>query len=158
MIRANLLPVSREPLSVFGATLHRRFVRDAAAGFVFLCLVSGGTYGVEEIRLLSLRTDADRLEQRVAANSSRRREIGAAAADVARLQQLQHEADARRLSGNEVAARLVAIGNAIPLRAWLDGIDKNTAGFAISGGAQSLDDVGDTLVAMGRSLPASQRP
>ena len=62
MIRANLLPASRDALVLFGANLDRRLVRDAAGGLVLLCLVSAGTYGVQEVRLTSLRRDAERLE------------------------------------------------------------------------------------------------
>jgi Tfp pilus assembly protein PilN len=153
MIRANLLPASRDALVLFGANLDRRLVRDAAGGLVLLCLVSAGTYGVQEVRLTSLRRDAERLEQSVAANSMQRREVAATAAVVARLEQLRRETEVRRRSGNEVAATLIAIGNAVPLRVWLDGIDRTANGFVVTGAATSLDDVGQTLVAVERSMP-----
>jgi hypothetical protein len=152
-MRANLLPPSGEALSLFGAHLDRRLVRDAAAGLFLLGLVSAGTYGIEELRLASLRHQAETVEQTVAENSPHRREIGALAARVARFEQLQREADLRRRSGNDVAATLIAIGNAMPLRVWLDDIDRSNAGFTLTGGANSLEDVGDTLVAVERSVP-----
>ena len=153
MIRANLLPAAGEALSLFGTSLDRKLVRDAVGGLIVLVLVSAGTYAVQEIRLSTLRHHAETLEVSVAANSVRRREIAAMAADVARLQQLQHESEHRRRSGNSVAATLIAIGNAVPLRVWLDDIDQNANGYIVSGGATSLDDVGDTLLAVARSMP-----
>jgi Tfp pilus assembly protein PilN len=153
MIRANLLPVSGEALSLFGASLERRLVRDAIAGLIVLCLVSATTYAIEQFRLSGLRHAAESLEQAVALNATRRRELAAMAADVARLEQLQREAETRRRSGNAVAATLIAIGNAVPMRVWLDDIDQSNTGFVVSGGASSLDDVGDALVAVERAMP-----
>ena len=153
MIRVNLLPASRETVPIFGAHLDRRLMRDAAGGVAFLCIVSAGTYGVQELRLTALRAEAGRLERTVDSNAARRRDIAAGAAEVARLEQLEREADARRRSGNAVAATLIDIGNAVPARVWLDGIDRSTGGFVVTGAATSLDDVGATLVSVERSMP-----
>jgi hypothetical protein len=153
MIRANLLPPPRDALRVLGATVDRRYAREGAIGLVVLCAVAALTFGIECWRASALQAQAVSLERLVAEDAPRRRELAAAAIDVARLEQLQREADARRRSGNDVAATLIAIGNAMPARVWLDGIERGTNGFTVDGGAPSLDDVGDALVSVARWLP-----
>ena len=156
MIRANLLPVSRDSWAFFGGSFDRRAGAHLALCALAVFFAGGIAFAAQHVRLAIALGEAQRLEERVLQNAGRREHIRTTAADVARLQQLLREAESRRLSGNEIAATLAAIGNAVPAPVWLEGIDRRSDGFVVTGGAETLDQVGDTLVSVARTMPAAQ--
>ena len=154
MIRANLLPRSREHVRLFGINVDTEYLRTAGLGLFLVLLIGGATLGVETLRLHRIGGDADAAEVTLASNDARRMEAQRVAFDVARLEATGRRAADLHRSGNDVARQIARIGNAIPAAVYLDTLTTDRDTVQLRGQSNSLDRIGETMTALGRAFPA----
>lgn len=155
MMRANLLPRPRENVRILGLGLDRDAARDVVLGIVILILVTVLGLAIESFRLERIEAAQARADAALAASASDRREAKDLAQDVARYQQIAREALFYRDSGAEAALAIVRLGNGLPSRVWLDGLERENNAYRVSGDTADIGLVGETIVALGRSDPAA---
>ncbi|GAC1442285.1 MAG: hypothetical protein NVS2B3_08280 [Vulcanimicrobiaceae bacterium] len=155
-MRANLLPRPKERINFASIDLDAQYVRQALLAVALVALVALAGIGVETLRVARLEAAAAQQDAAIAVNVNKRAEIKALALEVARYQSFEREAQAFRRSGADVAVALARIGNSIPDRVWLTSLQHQTAGYDVVGGARSVDQLGGTVLALGRALPRTR--
>jgi hypothetical protein len=116
---------------------------------VALVLVSlGAGRAIEDARVARAGEELQGMRERAAAIEPMRRRMHALSTDITRLTQIQAYVHEIRRSGIEHAAELALIGNLLPAHVWLTAIRDVDTGWALSGGARALSDVGTALLAL----------
>jgi hypothetical protein len=151
VIRFNYLAPSRaSELGLLLGGLRDSSMRAPILAIAVSLLLLGTARALEDERL---RVAQDRLQSvgiRQAAIVADRKRVQALTTDVGRLEKIDDYVRTVRRSGVERAEELAAIGNALPRHVWLTAIRDTDAGWAISGGARNVADVGTALVALER--------
>lgn len=150
MIRANLLPRERSRVVILGLSLEIDRIHYAAAVALIATLAFSATAAIEWWRAQYVREAALRLEVSLARQDHLRRRVASLAREVALLQQIDRESEDAHHSGNDAAAALGRIGNAVPAGVWLDALTPAPDGYLMSGGGRSLDEIAAMLSAFAR--------
>jgi Tfp pilus assembly protein PilN len=139
MIRANLIPPDTRGTVVFGYRLEVSDIWRALAAvgtsllfaLALLALFDGVIHGLHE----QLNTENDRLAQL----ASQTNDVGELSANTKRLQEIDQEAAWLQRSGQLIAIRLAALGNAVPRDVWLEHMGQDQTGWTIDGDGRTLD-------------------
>ena len=156
MIRANLLPRPKERFTLFGIEVDAEYARQSLAGVAFVVLVAAVGCGIERMRLDRSQVELRALDTALDARAGERAEATRLALDVARYQEFAREAASLRRSGADAAVGIVRIGNAVPGNVWLDALERDPAGYELSGESASLDAVGGTMLRLAGMHPSSR--
>jgi hypothetical protein len=149
VIRANLLPRSKETFKAFGFELDADYVRQCVAGLGLAVLVGAVGFGIERARLDSGTSRLRALEAAVTARAPERAYARRLALEVARYQEFEREADVMRRSGADAAIDVARIGNVVPASVWLDALDSDAGGYALSGKSRTLGGIGNAMLGLG---------
>ncbi len=153
MIRANLLPRTRERVRAFGTSVDARDLRTFAAGCAFVALAALSTAGVELLRLHHLASEATSMEATLEEHSPQRAFAQRIAFDLARLETTERRAAEFRLSGPAAADEIARLGNAIPRSVYLDDLTIDRQSIRLRGRSPSLDRIGDAMTSLDRAFP-----
>jgi hypothetical protein len=145
MIRTNLLPQNKRTLGALGFEVGGDHLRDAILGVAAIAAVSSIGVGVETLRVHRIDAVLALAATAVANRSAERAMSTTLALQVSRYQEIAREAEADRQSGTSAALAVAQIGNAVPGGVWLDSLTHDSAGFVLSGTAESLDAVSTTI-------------
>ncbi len=155
MMRANLLPRPKERVGFAGIDVDAEYLRQALFALAIVAIVALAGIGIESLRVARLEAAADEQDRIVASHAPMRAQIKALALEVARYQSFAREAQAYRRSGADAAIALARIGNSVPPSVWLTSLEHQTAGYDVVGGARSVDQLGSTMLSLGRAMPSS---
>lgn len=155
MIRANLLPRPKERVGFAGIDIDAEYLRQCACAIALIAIVTLVGVGIETFRLSHLRAAAESQNAVIAMNAPLRAKIASLALEVARYQNISREAHAFHRSGADVAIAIARIGNSIPANVWLTSLAHESLGYDVVGGANTVDDLGGTMLSLGRALPRS---
>ena len=155
MMRANLLPRGRETFSIFSFEFDFANLREIGIAIVVLIAVATVGIEIEHLRIARLTSAASELESRVAASAPQREESHRLMLDLARYQEFEREAARYRGSGAIAAIRVAQIGNAMPANVWVDEIASADDGYAIAGGARTVDALTSAIAGLGRAQRAT---
>jgi hypothetical protein len=149
MIRANLLPRPRHTARAFGMRFDVDHLRQCASGLALVALVAAIGCGIERARI-----DAARAQLAAARSDLAERDVARGLAlDVARYQEFARRAALERRSGADAAFAIARIGNAVPSSVWLDALDHDASGYAVSGESLTVAAVGGAILHLGASSP-----
>jgi hypothetical protein len=148
VIRANLLPRPKQKLAVFGFELDAEYVRQSLAGLGLAALVAGIGFGIERVRIDRGAAQLRELQAAVAQRAPERTVAGRLALEVARYQEFEREADIVRGSGADAALDVARIGNAVPDSVWLDALERDPTGYAVSGKSLALGGVANAMLGL----------
>jgi hypothetical protein len=154
VIRANLLPRPKETFGAFGVEFDADYVRQTIVGSAIVFVVTLLGLGVEQVHIARLRVAAEGLEAAIVLRAPERAESKNLALDVARYQEFAREAQLSRRSGPEAAIEIAHIGNDIPKRVWLEGLAHADTGYELTGGALSVDVVGNAILSLTHAVPS----
>jgi hypothetical protein len=153
VIRANLLPRSKENLAFWGLKIDLDYLLQGLAGLAIAAAVGSIGFGIESLRIHRLAEAVAQENAALSARVEQRAEAKRLALDVARYQALARAAEGFRRSGADAAIAVARIGNAVPARVWLNALDRRSNGYQLDGASISVEDLGAALYALGRALP-----
>jgi len=151
VIRFNYLaPDHTARIARYLGSLREARLRRPIAAVAFAFVLLGTARGVEDWRLHAADVRVETIRGREAAIATARRSVQALSTDIARLERIDEYVRAVRRSGAERAEELASIGNSLPLHVWLTAIRDTEGGWAITGGARNVSDVGSAMLALER--------
>jgi Tfp pilus assembly protein PilN len=151
VIRFNYLAPDRmERVAFVLAALREGRLRVPIAAVALSFLLLRVARSVEDWRIAQISAGIEALRARESAIAAARLRVGALSTDVTRLQRIAEYVRSVRRSGVERAEELASIGNSLPLHVWLTAIRDTEGGWAISGGARNVADVGGAMLALER--------
>jgi hypothetical protein len=153
MIRANLLPPPRHTARAFGMRFDVDHLRQCASGLALVALVAAIGCGIERARIDAARAQLAAARSDLAARQPERDVARGLALDVARYQEFARRAALERRSGADAAFAIARIGNAVPSSVWLDALDHDASGYAVSGESLTVAAVGGAILHLGASSP-----
>jgi hypothetical protein len=156
VIRANLLPRARTTVTAFGLEIDLEHARGCIAGLALAILVGSIGIGIERVRIDGLRGELASEEAAIAERSPERADANRLAVDVARYEEFARAAATFRRSGADAAMSVARVGNALPQAVWLDALDRDAAGFALTGESTSIDAIGSTLSHLALAAPPAR--
>lgn len=151
MRRFNYLGVDRRA-QVEGALLSLRAPRARRAlllAALTVCAI-GALHALEDRRVAAANDRLAQARARAAAVAAARRRVTAISTDVTRLSRLEERVRAVRLSGLERARELALIGRTLPPHVWLSAIRDKSSDWELDGGALSLGELGNAMLALDR--------
>jgi Tfp pilus assembly protein PilN len=133
-----------------------RRLRDPALrrpffAFAIATVLVGIACAVEDRRLDAAARRLAVMRAREATIARPRSGLRALSDQIERLKKIDDEVRLVRLSGRARVAELAAIGNSLPPHVWLDTIRQSENGWAITGGARAVADVGSAMLALERA-------
>jgi hypothetical protein len=156
MIRANLLPRRRETLNVLSFELEFDLLKEIGLALAIVLIVTLIGVQIERLRIDRLSSAADDLEARVAANAPQRETTRRLMLEVAHYQEFEREEGTYRRSGALAALAIARIGNSVPQNVWVDEISHVDNGYAIEGGAHSVDSLAGAIASLGSAEPSDR--
>jgi len=153
MTRVNFLSAARSRTTVFGLPLATSTIPRALTFALVAALSAGLTARIEADRLAAFEAAARSAAAEIASKHDR---DGSLRLVADRLLALRAERDRREIaahSGNDVAAVVAGIGNALPATMSLESLMRQGEDFVIAGDAESARDLADALRSIGSGLP-----
>ncbi len=141
---------------MFGLSLDTDHLRAFFAGIALVALVASVGLALERMRIARMTSSLERAETELARHAPERNDVRTAIAEIARYRAFAHDAAAFRRSGTDAAIAIARIGNAIPAHVWLDRLERDDTGYALGGGARTIEAVGRTMLAL-ENLDAASR-
>lgn len=142
-MRFNYLSDARSPwldVATYPREVQAPLVSIATAVMVLLAAT-----GIETYRVQRTTATQDMAQVRVVAARAALARTALERTDVDELRALDDRIRAIRLSGSNAALRLADIANHVPSDAWLSSIDPSGSGIEISGHADGLRALGETI-------------
>ncbi len=155
MIRANLLPRSKDSIGLFGLRLDAEYVRAVMLGFVIVVVVALLGTVIEEFRIARLTAALTQSQTFIDARSPERARAKRLALEVARYQEFARQTQLFRRSGADAAIAVARIGNGVPSGVWVDDIAHQQNSYVLSGGSRSVSDISGAIFLLGHALPAN---
>ncbi len=155
MMRANLLPRPKERVGFAGIDFDAEYLRQTLFACVLVAIVTLAGIGIESLRVSRLEAQATAQDAAILANARVRADVKSLALEVARYQSFAREAQAYRRSGADAAIALARIGNSVPHNVWLTSLEHQATGYDVAGGAHSVDQLGGTMLSLGRAVPGT---
>jgi Tfp pilus assembly protein PilN len=151
MTRFNYLAPDRmERLALILGIFREGRLRAPITAVALSFLLLGMARAVEDWRIQKISAGIEALRIRENAIAAARARVQALSTDVARLQRIADYVRSVRRSGAERAEELASIGNSLPSHVWLTAIRETESGWAITGGARNVADVGGAMLALER--------
>jgi Tfp pilus assembly protein PilN len=154
VIRANLLPRSKESFALFGFDVDAGYIRQVLLGISVVVVIALAGAGIESLRLQRYQAASAQAEAVLGGNAVQRSAAKRIALDVAHYQEIAREAAAVRDSGPLVASSIARVGNSVPPGVWLDSLAHTAAGFELNGESRSVDALGRALATLGSASPS----
>ena len=150
MKRVNDAGSAFERLTGISPAALPRAVRVPLAALGVTMIGAGFCWGVEEARIDAALRSAEAYTARAQALDPPADRARAAAADVARLQNVARAVRDVVASGGRSAARIARIGNALPDDVWLSAIRADDGAVSLEGRALHVEGVAAAVAALGR--------